>query len=211
VQLLDAEGNVIADSGLPDQHDVRLIYSNDEIRLPVAEQYSFLPLDQTPSSPGEYVAAGILSEVRSEDGGFTIRLEDAAPGNDVFMAPAPSFGFGATQSIAFQGVRSAQVARTAVFDQDNQLLYDVLLSQGPAYGQAILRSVFGGWLVASAFAIVLAAATGWIISRRISAPLVALTSVTGRMAQGDLSARACDRIGRGWLPRPLVQRNGKPR
>ena len=47
-----------------------------------------------------------------------------------------------------------------------------------------------GWLVAGLVAILVAGLAGWWISRRISAPLLALAGVTTRMAQGDLSARA---------------------
>ncbi|NIV30792.1 MAG: HAMP domain-containing protein, partial [Anaerolineae bacterium] len=66
----------------------------------------------------------------------------------------------------------------------------VELSEGPAYGQEIVDSVARGWLLAGAVAIGVAAVVGWIVSRRISAPLVALSEVTASMAGGDLSARA---------------------
>jgi signal transduction histidine kinase len=44
--------------------------------------------------------------------------------------------------------------------------------------------------LAGAVAVALAAVAGWFASRRISAPLLALTTVTARMAEGDLAARA---------------------
>lgn len=66
----------------------------------------------------------------------------------------------------------------------------VRLSQGPAYGASILRSVAWGWALASALAVVLAAVAGWLISRRLTRPLLDLTMVTAQMAAGDLSARA---------------------
>jgi two-component system sensor histidine kinase BaeS len=64
------------------------------------------------------------------------------------------------------------------------------LSQGPAYGSAILRSVAWGWAIAGFIAILLAALIGWLASRRLTKPLAALTAVTGHMADGDLSVRA---------------------
>ncbi len=67
---------------------------------------------------------------------------------------------------------------------------DVRLSEGPAYGSSILNSVARGWALASAIAVLIAAAVGWFISRRISAPVLELTGVTARMAQGNLSGRA---------------------
>ena len=64
------------------------------------------------------------------------------------------------------------------------------LSNGPAYGQAVLSSVAWGWAIASAVAVLLAAGTGWLISRRLSRPLLQLTEATTHMAEGDLSVRA---------------------
>ena len=47
-----------------------------------------------------------------------------------------------------------------------------------------------GWAIAGAVAVVVATAVGWLISLRLSRPLVELTRVTERMAGGDLSTRA---------------------
>lgn len=73
------------------------------------------------------------------------------------------------------------------------------LSEGLAYGREAVDSVARGWLVASIIAVVLAAGVGWFISRRISAPVLALTNTTARMANGDLASRAaissCDEFG----------------
>jgi len=85
--------------------------------------------------------------------------------------------------------RSSQTVRQPVYDGSDLLGY-VELSEGPAYGQEIVDSVARGWLLASAVAITVAAVVGWAISRRISAPLAALTEVTASMAGGDLTARA---------------------
>ena len=74
--------------------------------------------------------------------------------------------------------------------KNNEKIGSIQLSEGPAYGSAILASVARGWAFASAIAVFLAAVIGWYISRRISAPVLALIDVTGRMTQGDLSSRA---------------------
>jgi signal transduction histidine kinase len=74
--------------------------------------------------------------------------------------------------------------------QDDTPLGTLVLSEGPAFGRAILRSVAWGWAFAGLLAVVLAVLLGWYMSRRISAPILALTAVTTRMAQGDLSSRA---------------------
>jgi len=72
----------------------------------------------------------------------------------------------------------------------NEKVGSVQLSEGPAYGSAILASVARGWAFSSAIAVLLAALIGWYISRRISAPVLALSNVTARMTNGDLSSRA---------------------
>ena len=66
----------------------------------------------------------------------------------------------------------------------------VELSEGPAIGRDILNSVVWGWAISGAVAVVLAAGAGWLISRRLITPLLSLTQVTARMAEGDLAVRA---------------------
>ena len=83
-----------------------------------------------------------------------------------------------------------QVLETMQDPKTNDEIGRVQLSEGPAYGSAILASVARGWAFASVIAVLLAAVIGWYISRRISAPVLALTDVTARMTQGDLSSRA---------------------
>ena len=66
----------------------------------------------------------------------------------------------------------------------------VELSEGPTYGDEIVKRVAVAWVLATLLATLLAAGTGWLISRRMTAPLRALTEVTALMAAGDLAARA---------------------
>ncbi|PKQ16615.1 MAG: hypothetical protein CVT67_04255 [Actinobacteria bacterium HGW-Actinobacteria-7] len=64
------------------------------------------------------------------------------------------------------------------------------LSEPPVSGSAVLIGIAQAWLVAAALAVGLAALVGYMVSRRISHPVAVLTQATGRMAEGDLSARA---------------------
>ncbi len=101
------------------------------------------------------------------------------------------FGFDLNPGTTLRSVRSKTHLKQAILDpKSGNVLGSVLLSEGPSYGSDILTSVARGWALASAVAVVLAAAVGWYISRRISAPVLALTSVTTRMASGDLGSRA---------------------
>jgi signal transduction histidine kinase len=76
----------------------------------------------------------------------------------------------------------------------------VRLSEGPASGRDALVSAAVAWVLAAALAVGLAALAGWLVSRRISQPVVALTEASDRMAAGDLGARAPvaggDEVGR---------------
>jgi signal transduction histidine kinase len=82
------------------------------------------------------------------------------------------------------------ISEPIVSGQDASPVGTLVLSEGPAFGRAILRSVVWGWAFAGLSAVLLAVLLGWYLSRRISAPILALTEVTTRMAQGDLSSRA---------------------
>ena len=66
----------------------------------------------------------------------------------------------------------------------------LLLSEAPASGTDALRAVTEAWMLAAALAVALAAVAGYLLSSRISKPLVELTRASDRMAQGDLSTRA---------------------
>jgi methyl-accepting chemotaxis protein len=59
-----------------------------------------------------------------------------------------------------------------------------------AGGWEIIRSVAWGLALASSAGIVLAAVMGWVISRRISVPVLKLAETTTRMAGGELSTQA---------------------
>ena len=76
----------------------------------------------------------------------------------------------------------------------------VRLSEGPASGRDALMAAVVAWVLAAALAVGLAALVGWLMARRISRPVVALTEASDRMAAGDLGARAPvaggDEVGR---------------
>jgi signal transduction histidine kinase len=101
------------------------------------------------------------------------------------------FGFDLSAGEAFKGARSNLVITELLSDPQSGVQRGfVQISDGPAYGIDILKSVAWGWALASVIAVLLAAVIGWFVSRRISAPVLALTGATGRMAQGGLSSRA---------------------
>ena len=96
--------------------------------------------------------------------------------------------------------RSGTVVRHLVRDPLGNTVGYVELSEGPAIGRDVLISVAWGWAISGGVAVVLAVGAGLLISRRLSTPLLSLTEVTTRMAEGDLAARASvsrsDELGR---------------
>jgi signal transduction histidine kinase len=65
----------------------------------------------------------------------------------------------------------------------------LVVSGGPAFGRQIVSSVAQAWALAGLIAVALAAGIGWLASRRITQPVMALAEATDRMASGDMSAR----------------------
>lgn len=121
-------------------------------------------------------------------------VTQAEPGPRTLISVVPVtntlFGFELQPDMALRQERSNQFILQPVIGVDQKAIGWVQLSDGPAYGWEIVNSVAWAWLLASLVAVLLAGTVGWWISRRMSAPLVALTAVTRRMADGDLSVRA---------------------
>lgn len=116
------------------------------------------------------------------------------PGDDLANAPdvpAPLFTV-PDRPFAFQsaGAASEQMVLSPLLDEAGQLVGYLELSGGPDYSNEIVPAVAWAWVGASAVAVALAALMGWLVSRRMSAPLLALTDVTTQMSDGDLSIRA---------------------
>lgn len=201
VRLRDADERVLADSGVPDRAEVA---------------FGAVALGPPPPAPGEFVEflpntlpPDVLTVIRIGDaplpaGGwlitstaaltpspaipFTSRLA-ITPAIELSFVSTP-FGFSAADGATYDRERSDQVVRTPIMDAQGHPIGYVELSEGPAYGREIVESVAGGWAIAGGVAVALAAVAGLLISRHLSAPLLALNAVTTRMAEGDLSTRA---------------------
>ena len=129
-------------------------------------------------------------EVRDESGVITrTTIITQETQSEVLPVIGTQFGFGFGDQPAADGAVSDLAVSRPIVDENGRLLGSVELSQGPAYGRSILQSVFVGWLGASLAAVLLAGLAGWRVSRRLVRPLLTLTEVTTRMADGDLAAR----------------------
>jgi len=186
VKLLNSDGQLLATSRLSGRlsfpfarrRELLLFLPRGE-RTPVAIRLP-LPVGPRPTSPASSTATPTLPGPTSVPPERD-RLLDLAEYLRIAM-PRAEAASGATYS--------SQVVRLPILGSEEQLLGFVELSQGPAYAREIVADVAWGWAIASAVAVALAAAAGWLISRRIASPLLALTEVTTSMADGDLAARA---------------------
>ncbi len=172
---------LIAQGDSPPNVRYRVIAVNpDSAQAPAPSAKEFFDFGSTaPASP----PVGASSAQPSPSGGTVIYRSIQVAGS--------LFGFDLNGEAASKSVRSNTHLKQAIVDpKSGSALGTVLLTEGPAYGSDILASVARGWVLASAVAVLIAAAVGWYISRRISAPVLALTNVTARMADGDLSSRA---------------------
>jgi signal transduction histidine kinase len=104
-----------------------------------------------------------------------------------FMQVDTPFSFGAVGDMDW---RSKQIYTMELLPAGAAKPMVLELSQGPAFGEAVLLSVRRGVWLAGALAVVLATAVGAMSSRRFSRPIARLAGVTAAMTAGDLTARA---------------------
>lgn len=193
VRLLDEGGALLADSAPPGRFNVA-VAAMGEVDRPLAlpgrvdpggsPMIAILPhpLDSEVFSSTETLLPRLLF-VPESSGDF--------PGPPTFRFPPDSLEYPLFLGrVDESGSRSDLIVRQPIYSVASELLGYVEMSEGPAYEQDVIANVARGAAGAGAIAAVLAAVVGWLVSRRISAPLLALTGATTRMAAGDLTARA---------------------
>ena len=189
IQIYSPEGQALYDSGSPQNLNVNLgvvkqtfVQSSDAL----PKDKIFISVGGSPSGElpfAETVSRPVPEELASKNV-FVYQSNKPDGSTYGFALRLPGEASPITERSKLQFTELLRNPKT------NEPLGKVQLSEGPAYGSAILASVARGWVFSSAIAVLLAALIGWYISRRISAPVLALTDVTARMTQGDLSSRA---------------------
>jgi signal transduction histidine kinase len=191
VRILDAHSQVIADSGSVRSTDVGLgVVQSQPMGFSMSGGIS-----QEPST---------VIIVRKETGNslpeiFSGPMQEPVPqakgsSNVLFISKSVQvnkglYGFALNDSgVAIGGVTN-QVVQKPVNDSAGALLGYVELSESPAYGQEVLKSVIAGLTVAGAAAILLAIAAGWLAASYLTIPLSNLTSATQEMSKGNLAVR----------------------
>lgn len=228
IQLIDANGEVLADSGVPYEHNMLSISAMQQVEPnPAARTEDTTSPFYIHMAPGDYrdlrafstsieMPIGISMGGGTGDGARTeyytpvitldfIRISNAGvligdtaasetDDDDEFTQTLPAtstlYGFGFSENMGRSGPRSSKFVEQALLDSNGQLLGTIILSDGPAYGRQIVSRVASVWLVAGVLAVLIAAGIGWLISRRITAPLIELTTTTTRMAKGNFSVRS---------------------
>jgi signal transduction histidine kinase len=212
VRLLDPQGSMVADSGSPtEQHALTLRYeqsgSGDEPPLGDAPPLSGSGPAETgqngdPAQEGgsgwwlrDWFSSGPAPEGEDNSGAAPDGVDissSVADGEVVLNFPVAGsfYGFYLDRSVDPPSRRSAEILTVPIPDESGVALGYVELSEGPTYGREIIASVAWGLALASSAGVMLAAVMGWLISRRISVPLVKLAETTTRMAGGELSTRA---------------------
>ena len=181
IRLLDSNKDLLVDTGPP---------ANQKV-------VSFLTTQNNESGTSFVIFEDPFSEDVSD--GF---IDYNLPGNGTVIVQSgtelfPGWVMDAPQDVAHVKVvndddlpRSRQVVELPFYDQDAVFLGTIEMSNGPAYGREIIRSVAVGWAIAGGAAVLLAASAGILISRRFSTPLESLAQTALQMAAGDLTVRS---------------------
>jgi len=186
VQVYDTHDQLLYDSGSPQNASINLDNLNQMSALKSdGPLHRLLIISITTKQNSKPTSSAATPSAVTPEDKFLFGSSQTVP-----VASSP-FGFDLSSDTTTGGPRSKLTIAELIHDpKTGNDLGSVRLSEGPDYGSAILRSVARGWMFASVIAVLLAVGIGWYISRRISAPILALTDVTGRMAHGDLSSRA---------------------
>ena len=198
VRLFDATERVVADSGDPqDRYEIVML---SMVKLPSfqqtvtqtfgAETYRSVIAIQDTLSGANLQETTLLTMTGTLDPliGKEALLSELDLVSNLPAVGTP-FGFDLNSEATSDSYRSTQVVRQPLYDLDGALFGHIELSEGPAYGRQVLERVAWGWGIASGVAVLLAAAAGWSVSRRITHPLSLLIQVTTQMSNGDLDAR----------------------
>jgi signal transduction histidine kinase len=189
IRLLDVNGIPIADSGTPNKEQfVAVSGAAKRFIPPFGSGPAELPGDEMPTLI--YVNNG-GSSPNQIPFDREIPFSGPAPKEDIILSvKASPYGYGFVAQSDFDPTRrSPQSVSVPLTTFDGKLLGTLEFSNGPSYGANVIDSVTSAWLVASVFAIVIAALAGWFMSKRVTRPVLALEQATRQMEQGDLGAR----------------------
>ncbi len=181
IRILDKDGRQLADSGNPSVNQMVAISGDTAgtviFTVPFAPEYQAGAAEfyvNTDITPGQVVPP-VIGETSAVNADTLVSLSAAPLGGYAFS----------TEPIPGDGQRSTQVVTWPISGELGRLE----ISNGPAYGSDILRSVVVAWAVAGILSIALAAWAGWLVSKQVTHPVLTLTEAAHCMEGGDLSVR----------------------
>ncbi len=192
IRVLDNLGNPLADLGIPDASQVMGVSgANDNVIFNIQlgdKPKPGMPVMVFTREEGA-LPVGATPQIIAIQGGDPPASLDA-----VLPVSASPYGYGfsvaSRVSSPVNARRSSQVINIPLTSTSGAPIGTLEFSHGPAYGEQILDAVSLAWLVASIIAIALAGLAGWFASLQVTRPVLALTSATRQMEQGNLSVRA---------------------
>ena len=192
IQLLDAAGETVVDSGSPQTLRVASTLSLridlDEAGPSVTQSIGRSAGDEGYTTALVIEDEGARFESQTTVSGSLVEPEAGIDGQAMTLAGLQPPG---TLGLAEEpGIRSDEVLRQPIPDLNGRSLGHVVMSEGPAFGRAILNGVARGLLLAGIIAVLLATLVGYFASRRLTRPVLELVQVTEQMSAGDLSVRA---------------------
>jgi signal transduction histidine kinase len=189
VRLLDADQQLIADSGMMSEQDVIGV----DVRRPNNGDGDAPPPDgrfETFLSVQGNGSAGAPGSVISGSGGANNPPGDVAnehPRYPIGIARGPLERL--LTGVISENEHTNLSVTLPLYDAEHSLLGYLELSESPAFGSGIVNDVAGKAVVAGLIAVLLAGLAGWFASRQISHPILVLADATRDMAEGDLSVR----------------------
>ena len=187
IRLLDTNGNILADSGVPQAHQVVAVSSG----MPVAGNVMFsVPVNKPPELGPLFLYQDDQSPAFQEPAPFEKTVPAGKTGDIIVSVNASPYGYGFVAGAKSDATRrSSQSVSVLLMSSDGNKLGVLEFSNGPSYGADVIDSVTLAWLIASVFAILFAALAGWVMSRRVTRPVLALENATRQMEQGNLAVR----------------------
>jgi signal transduction histidine kinase len=187
IRLLDVNGNLLADSGVPTGRQVVAVSGG----APMAGNVMFSVPVNPPVEKGPFlIYKSDESFPEPEAIPFNKQIVPGKTGDIVLSVNASPYGYGFVASTRSDSTRrSLQSVSVLLISSDGERLGTLEFSNGPSYGADVIDSVTLAWLIASIFAIVIAALAGWLMSRQVTLPVLALEQATQKMEQGDLGVR----------------------
>jgi len=187
IRLLDRNGNIIADSGVPDANQVVAVSGG----APIAGNVMFSVPVNSPDEKGSlFVYNNDQNMSLPQVVPFEKQIMPGKAGDIILSVNASPYGYGfVARAERVPEQRSSQSVEVLLMTSDERKLGVLEFSNGPGYGADVINSVSNAWLFASVFAIVIAALAGWFMSKRVTQPVLALENATRQMERGNLSVR----------------------